>query len=143
MKIEQEQLGISYDLPDTLYQRDVEAFYAAQREIKAGIARISPEEFSKAAANFITAMKDSGVKPGSDGFTPIFREFTQGLYASQAPRSELSGPERNGVIIRTAIRCEWIGGDEDAVGDMHPAAAVWLANEIAGTVSAAFDIPGE
>lgn len=32
MKIEQEQLGISYDLPEFL-QRDIEAFYATMREL--------------------------------------------------------------------------------------------------------------
>ena len=143
MKIEHKELGLEYELPDALYQRDVEAFFFAQREVKAGIAHISPEEFSKAAGDFIAAMKVSGVKPGSDGFMPIFREFTQGLYTSQAPRSEMSGPERNGIIVRSAIRCGWIGGDEDAIGDMHPAAVTWLAGEINDLVGAAFEVPGE
>ena len=143
MKIEHKGLKLKYELPDALYQRDVEAFFAAQREVKAGISRISPEEFSKAAGDFITAMKSSGAKPGSDEFMPIFREFTQGLYTSQAPRSELSGPERNGVIVRSAIRCGWIKGDDDAIGDMHPAAVTWLAGEVNDLISAAFEVPGE
>ena len=145
-KITHDTAGWEYELRDgdELRQRDVEAFFHARRNIQAGIDQQDMRELSGVMVGFIRDVQGAGVKLGSPDFTTVFREFSGKIQALRSTSGNLAGPEKNGLDVRTAIRCEWLTGiTESEVDDLHPAAVTWLASEINEAFSTAYEIPGE
>ena len=143
MKIEHERLGLSFDIPE-LYQRDAEAFFKAQREIRAGMVSTPAKELADAIVGFLAALKGTDVKPGVPEFTTVFQEFAATLRIAHKPRDDVSAPEYNGVVARSAARCGWLEGWTEAdVGDAKPAAITWLAGAVNRALAEAYEIPGE
>ena len=141
--IEQEQLGLRFELPD-LRQRDVEEYFRRYREIKAGLTGIAPAQFRDEMVEFVKSLHKVVKGMETAQFTAAITEFSAGLRITRERAGKLTGPERNGLDVRTAIGCGWLGemtGDD--VDDLRPAAVTWLAAEINDLISEAYEIPGE
>jgi len=138
-----EILELRIGLPD-LRQRDVEAFFHRRREIKAGLTGISPAQFREEMIAFIKSLHGEIKGLKSPEFTAAIAEFSAGLRIARERAGALTGPERNGLDVRTAATCGWLGEmTGDGVGDLHPGEVTRLATEVGDLLAEAYKIPGE
>lgn len=144
MKITNEELGAEYELNDDLRQRDVEAFFMAQREIRDGRLSLPIKALAEAVAGFLKQLADMNIRPGTPDFATVFGEFSSTLRATHQPRRALTKAEDTGITIRAAARCGLVAGlAEDAVAEMRPAVVLWLAGEVDQAIGRAYSILGE
>lgn len=144
MRITNEDLGAEYELNDDLRQRDVEAFFMAQREIRDGRLSMPVKSLADAVAGFLRQLADMDIRPGTPDFSTVFGEFSSTLRATHQPRRAITKAEETGVTTRAAARCGIVEGLAEAdVADMRPAVVLWLANEVDQAIGRAYAISGE
>lgn len=130
-------------LPD-LRQRDVEEFFQRRREIKAGLTGIAPAQFRDEMVAFVKSLHQEVKDLKAAQFTAVIAEFSAGLRIARERAGTLTGPERNGLDVRAAAGCGWLGEmTGDGVGDLHPGEVTRLASEIGDLLAEAYKIPGE
>ena len=127
---------------DELLQRDVEAYFKADADIRAGLTDLTPQGLSEALIAFALALKEAGVASDKDRFTALLSEFGATLRSRKREGAVLDSPSNNGVVVRAACRAGVLTDlEENAVGDMKP----WQVTQAAGLVNdaivAAFEIP--
>lgn len=140
LTIENKGLGLRFDLPD-LRQRDVEEYFAHYRVRKAGLTDISPEDFRTELVAFIHSLHTTVRDMDPAKFASAIAEFSTGLRVRRERMEKLTGPERNGLDVRTAVECGWL--DIKDVGDLSPAAVLWLASEVNDLLAKSYEIPTE
>lgn len=80
---------------------------------------------------------------------PEFRQrdveaYFKALRDIQGGEVNLSAPEFVGCVVRAAAKCGWLeGATEESVGDMKPAAVMWLSDSIQMAIREATAVPGE
>jgi hypothetical protein len=125
---------------DELLQKDVEAYFRAEADLKAGLVELTPESASRAIIDFALAAREADKTMKDARFTELLREFG----ATIRTQSRLAVPEGsgNGCIVRAACRSGILTEvEESAVDNMFPWEVTQLADKIAETISKAFEIP--
>ena len=127
---------------DELLQRDVEAYFKADADIREGLTDLTPRGLSEALVAFALALKEAGVAADKERFAALLAEFGATLRSQRREAAVLDTPRNHGVIVRAACRAGVLTGlEESAVGDLKP----WQVREAAGLVNdaivAAFEIP--
>jgi len=127
-------------IKDELLQKDVEAYFRAEADLKAGLIELTPEAASRAIIDFALAAREADKTMKDVRFTELLREFG----ATVRAQSRLAIPEGsgNGCIVRAACRSGIVTElEEKSVGDMFPWQVTQLADKVADTISKAFEIP--
>lgn len=127
---------------DELLQRDIEAYFKAEAEIRAGLVELTPAGITEALLGFAVGAKDAGVAGDKERFAALLSEFAATLRSQQRVNADLAGPRTNGVIVRAACRAGLITDlDEHAIGDMKPWQVLEATKLVNGAIAAAFEIP--
>lgn len=125
---------------DELLQKDVEAYFKVDADLKAGIVELTPEAASRALIDFAIAARESDPRMKDARFAELLREF--GLMIRNQSRLNVPSGMGNGLIVRAACRSGIVTDlEEKDVGDMPPWEVVQLAEEIADKIDKAFEIP--
>lgn len=123
-----------------LLQKDIEAYYKAEADLKAGLVELTPESAQTALIDFAIAVREGDPKIKDTRFTELLREF--GVTIRDQRRLAAPTGSGNGMIVRAACRSGIVADlEEKDVGDMFPWQVIQLANEIADVISSAFEIP--
>jgi len=127
---------------DELLQRDVEAYFKANADIREGLTDLTPRGLSEALVAFALALKEAGVASDKERFVALLAEFGATLRSQKRDAAVLDSPRNIGVVVRAACRAGVLTDlEESAVGDMKP----WQVTQAAGLVNdaivAAFEIP--
>jgi len=102
-----------------LLQKDVEAYFRADADLKAGIIELTPRAAQQALVDFAIATREADPKMKDTRFSELLREFGATIRA----KSRLSVPQGsgNGIIVRAACRSGIVTElEEKDVGDMMP-----------------------
>lgn len=125
---------------EELLQRDVEAYFRADADIRAGLMELTPEALTQAFLGFIAAMKEAGVTLSDARFAEVLREYATTLRTQK--RSAVPGGLGTGIVVRAACRAGILDGlTEAAVGDLKPWEVKQLSDSVDSAIGAAFDIP--
>ena len=125
---------------DELLQRDVEAYFRADADLRAGLVELTPEALTQALLGFVAAMKEAGVTLSDARFTEVLREYAATLRAQR--RAAVPGGLGTGIVVRAACRAGLLDGlTESAVGELKPWEVKQLSDSVDGAIGAAFDIP--
>ena len=125
---------------DELLQKDVEAYFKAEADLRAGLVEITPDAASRAIVDFALAVREADVRVNDARFAELLREFGTTIRAQK----RLVVPEGlgSGVVVRAACRSGIVSDvEEAAVGDMLPWQVRQLADEVAEKLSASFEVP--
>lgn len=125
---------------DELLQRDVEAYFRAEADLRAGVVELTPDAVSQALIGFALAMKEAGLQVNDARFAELLREYGATIRAQR----RTAAPEGlgNGIVVRAGCRAGIVVDlEESAVGEMRPYAVRQLAEQVAALLQAAFDIP--
>lgn len=127
-------------IKNDILQRDAEAFFRAEAELRAGFAALQPEQIAAGLVAFHKGIVQA--KPNAEQYRELAAQFT--LTLTQQQRPLVGGALNNGVIVRAAVRAGLLPGlAEDAIGEMKPGAVLRLANDITDALRVAFELPGE
>lgn len=128
------------NIKSPILQRDAEAFFQADAELRAGITLLTPVDIATALGVFHANVIKG--KPTPEQYRELAAQFTQALTLQQ--RSKPAGALNNGLLLRAACRAGLVVGlDESAVGEMSPGEVLKLASAVSEALQAAFDVPGE
>lgn len=123
-----------------LLQKDVEAYFKAEADIRAGIVELTPEASSRAIIDFALAVRETGVQVNDARFTELLREFGTTIRAQK--RLVVPDGLGSGIVVRAACRSGLIADvEEGAVGEMLPWQVRQLADEVAEKLQASFEVP--
>ena len=123
-----------------LLQRDIEAYYKSEADIRDGLVEIKPDDASRALIDFALAVREADAKVNDTRFSELLREF--GITLRAQKRNALPNGLGNGMIVRAACRAGIIAGlDEQAVGDMQPWQVIQIANEVADAIQTSLEVP--
>lgn len=147
-KFESETLGVCYDFRDDLRQRDVEAYFRAEREIRAGLHKVGGDEHASALISFTTELLKAKPKMEREKFSAAVSLFQRGLLIQDERMGVLGEVETCGVYVRAAVRCEWLSQEEakieeNDVGDMHPGVVLFLSGEIQKEIAMSYEVSPE
>jgi len=123
-----------------LLQKDVEGYFRAEADLKAGLVELTPDAASRAIIDFALAAREADKTMKDARFTELLREFG----ATIRTQSRLAVPEGsgNGCIVRAACRSGIVTElEEKDVGEMFPWEVSQLADEVAEIIHKAFEIP--
>jgi len=127
---------------DELLQRDVEAYFKADADIREGLTDLTPQGLSEALVAFALALKEAGVASDKERFVALLAEFGATLRSQKRDGAVLDNPRSNGVIVRAACRAGVLMDlEERAVGDMKPWQVTQAAKLVNDAIVAAFEIP--
>ena len=145
-RLEHEGLGVSFDLPE-IRQRDAEALLEAERSIRRkreGNRQDVIDETAEEVRAAILIAQRGKFRPASTELAALANRAAEGIVRriSNTPLDGLAAAETFGIWCRAAARLGWLGDvTEDAIGDMTPAEARWLANSIVDLLVAAQTVP--
>ena len=127
---------------DELLQRDVEAYFKANADIREGLTDLTPRGLSEALVAFALALKEAGVASDKERFVALLAEFGATLRSQKRDAAVLDSPRNIGVVVRAACRAGVLTDlEESAVGDMKPWQVTQAAGLINDAIVAAFEIP--
>jgi len=127
---------------DELLQRDVEAYFKADADIREGLTDLTPQGLSEALVAFALALKEAGVASDKERFVALLAEFGATLRSQKRDGAVLDSPRSNGVVVRAACRAGVLMDlEERAVGDMKPWQVTQAAKLVNDAIVAAFEIP--
>ncbi len=125
-----------------LRQRDVEAFYRERRAITVGLTDVTPDEFGERVVGFVASLNEAVKDMPADRLRVVVREFSDGLLMMKRRGTVLSGPEENGVTVRTMARLGWLEGcSEEDVDGLKPAYVTELCSEFDAVIDEAYTVP--
>lgn len=131
---------MSTTVKDELLQRDVESYFRAEADIRAGLEELTPEDASRALIAFALAVKEAGVSLNDARFTELLREYGTTIRAQR--RAAVPNGLGSGIVVRAGCRSGIIVElEEGAIGDMKPYLVRQLSDQVAAALQAAFDIP--
>jgi len=123
-----------------LLQKDVEAYYRAEADLKAGLVELTPKAASQAIIDFAISLREADSKMKDARFSEMLREY--GVTIRAQTRLAIPSGSGNGLIVRSACRAGIVTElDEKDVGDMKPWQVIELANEIADIIAKSFEVP--
>jgi len=127
-------------IKDELLQKDVEAYFRADADLKAARKELTPEAASRAIIDFALAAREADKTMKDARFTELLREFgvmirTQHLLTA----SEGAG---DGNVVRAACRAGIVTDlEERGVGEMKPWQVSQLAIEIISLLNMSREVP--
>lgn len=119
-----------------LRQRHIEEFLRARRDIRAGIADLTPGEYADVLVGFAQSLAKKKIT--GEEYAATLTQYVNGLVAMQEQHSgEITVTEEDGIRVRAAARCGWFGDglDEDGVDDLYG----WQVDELSDKVTEAFN----
>ena len=106
-------------MTQTMTQGQLEAFLAAERDIRAGYTRRAPGDLARELAGFLKQLQAAGVRLAGADLAATLESFT-GLLTRQ-PAENMTGIEQNGLYVRAAARVGLLPGVSEAdVAGMSP-----------------------
>jgi hypothetical protein len=127
-------------IKNPILQKDAEAFFQAEADLRAGYTRLSADEIAAALGVFHRSLV--AAKPTLDQYRELAAQFAATLQAQAktAPVSALN----SGIIVRAACVAGLLPGIEvGSVDTMTPGAVLKLAGEVSAAIGQAFELPGE
>jgi hypothetical protein len=125
---------------DELLQKDIEAYFRADADLRAGLVELTPGALTQAILGFVAAMKEAGVTLSDARFADVLREYATTLRAQR--RSTPPVGLGTGIVARAACRAGLVEGlTEAGVGDLKPWEVKQISDRVDNIISAAFDIP--
>ena len=122
-----------------LLQKDIEAYFEAERTLQDGRYGLTPENLTAALVVFHKAATEAAVNPKL--YQILATEFTQAIRAAKSKTHDTRGPVANGISLRAACIAGIIDGDQDAVGELQPWEVVQLTEKLSQAITAAYDVP--
>ena len=120
-----------------LLQRDIEAFFDAENDIREGRYNLTPQVLTDALITFHREATKAGAT--GDTYRQLLGEFTNSLHLTKRSTQAKAGPIANGIAVRAAMQAGILEtADVDA---MPPWKVTQLATEILEAIKAAYEIP--
>lgn len=125
---------------DELLQKDVEAYFRADADLKAGLIELTPKAAQQAIIDFAIAAREADSKMKDARFAELLREFGATIRAQS--RLTIPSGSGNGIVVRAACRSGIVTElEEKDVGDMKPWQVDQLAEEIADAIAKSYEVP--
>lgn len=122
-----------------LLQKDIEAYFEADMEIRNNRYGLTPDTLTDALLAFHKAMM--AAKVPANYHTALLSEFTQNVRAILNKPHQIGPVLENGVHVRAACVAGIIDGDPDAIGEMQPWEVTQLRDELTQAINKAYEVP--
>ena len=124
-----------------LLQRDIEAYFSAEREIKKTRHGDTPQMLTDAIVKFHTSVSQIQ-NMNNAKYNVLAEQYAQLLRISKISDDELSAAERNGISLRAAVAAGILEGcTPDDIDAMPPYKVTQLTVELSEALNEAYEVP--